>query len=376
MEIPDMDTSWPSERPARGPSSRGATAHKGRVLIVDDDNSICVMLARSLTAEGYECRHCLDGDIAIDLLGRESLDVVISDLQMPKVSGMELLRRTSTISPWSVFVIVTGVDDICTGIEAMKEGAYDYLVKPFQLETVVFSVERALKRKRLELELENYRHHLEGMVEERTAQLRSALGRVEQTYDETLEALAAALDLRDSETAGHSRRVTRYCLEMARDIGCSEHLLKDIERGAYLHDIGKIGVPDAVLRKPGKLTSEEWEVMKAHARIGYEMVSRIAFLASAAEIVLTHQERYDGTGYPLGLAGKQIPLGSRIFAIADTLDAMTSDRPYRKALPFGAAREEIARESGRQFDPHVVREFLALPQDLWPSLAKFEVNAW
>src|SRR2546425_6693941 len=192
--------------------------------------------------------------------------------------------------------------------------------------------------------------------------------RSEMTYDETLEALGAALELRDTDTAGHSRRVSLYCLELARPMGCSNEQLKEIARGAYLHDIGKIGIPDAILLKPGKLTEQEMAIMQTHARIGYELVHRIAFLAPAAEIVLTHQERYDGTGYPQRLSKNQIPIGSRIFAVADTLDAMTSDRPYRRALPFSAAREEIIRESGRQFDPEVVKVFLSLPQTVWEEI--------
>jgi putative nucleotidyltransferase with HDIG domain len=194
--------------------------------------------------------------------------------------------------------------------------------------------------------------------------------RIELTYDATLEALGAALDLRDTDTAGHSRRVSLYCLEIARPMGCSNEQLKEIARGAYLHDIGKIGIPDAILLKPGKLTEQEMAIMKTHARIGYELVHRIAFLAPAAEIVLTHQERYDGTGYPQRLSKNQIPIGSRIFAVADTLDAMTSDRPYRRALPFSAAREEIIRESSRQFDPEVINVFLSIPEKVWENIRR------
>lgn len=212
------------------------------------------------------------------------------------------------------------------------------------------------------------RRQVEGELRRAKGAAESAMNQVELTYDETLEALAAALDLRDNETAGHSYRVTRYCLEMAKAIGCSVEQLKHIERGAYLHDIGKIGIPDSILLKPGKLTPEEREVIQRHPSIGYELVSRIEFLAPAAEIVLTHQERYDGTGYPQGLAGEGIPLGSRIFAIADTLDAMTSDRPYRKALPLSVALEEIVRESGRQFDPAAVRVLASIPQSMWADI--------
>lgn len=184
-------------------------------------------------------------------------------------------------------------------------------------------------------------------------------------YDELLEVLGVALDFRDNETAGHSRRVSRYCSEIAKAMGCPRNELIDINRGAFLHDLGKIAIPDAILFKKGKLSPQEWEVMRTHAWIGYNLVSRISVLVPVAEILLSHHERFGGSGYPRGLKGAEIPLGARIFAIADTLDAMTSDRPYRKALPFSAAREEIARESGRQFDPEVVQAFLNIPEDLF-----------
>lgn len=222
-----------------------------------------------------------------------------------------------------------------------------------------------LELRRAFRELEGHRTHLEEMVDQRTKRLQAAMKRIESTYDETLEALGAALDLRDNETAGHSRRVTAYCLEIAGRMGFTDEALKELRRGSYLHDIGKIGIPDAILFKPGKLTSEERAAMEMHARIGYDLISGIAFLAPAAQIALTHQERYDGTGYPQGLVGKEIPLGARIFPVADTLDAITSDRPYRRALSFDAAREEIKRGSEKQFDPEVVEVFLTVPEEVW-----------
>jgi len=352
----------------------GACAARGRVLIVDDEEGVRHFLSDGLGVEGFECSDIARGAKAPKLLETQPFDAVISDLRMPETSGLDLLKWVREKHPQVAFLMATGVDDVRVGIQAMKAGADDYLVKPFQLDLVLAALDRAIQKKRLEREVENYRQRLEQMVDQRTKQLEAALKRIEQTYDDTLEALSAALDLRDNETAGHSRRVTRYSLEIARRMGCSGEQLKGLSRGAYLHDIGKIGIPDTVLLKPGKLTQEESTVMESHARIGYELVCCIGFLAGSAEIVLTHHERYDGTGYPQGLQGNEIPLPARIFAVADTLDAMTSDRPYRRALPYSAAREEIIRESGRQFDPSVVQAFLAIPEEVLEGI-RFDAAA-
>jgi putative nucleotidyltransferase with HDIG domain len=342
----------------------------GRMLVVDDEESICNLLCQKFGQEGFDCRFCLSGEAALALLQSEKFDVIISDLRMPGISGLEFVSKAREITPHAAFLVVTGETDVKTGVEAMKEGAADYIVKPFQLQAVSLRVRRALEKRRIELELENYRKRLEEMVEERTQQLARALSRIELTYDETLAALGAALDVRDAGTAGHSSRVTRYSIRIAQEMGFAPDVLKDLTRGAYLHDIGKIGIPDGILLKGNKLTPEERAVMQAHVGIGYRLVSRIAFLTSAAEIVLAHQERFDGRGYPRGLAGEQIPLGARIFAVADTLDAMTSDRPYRTALTLAEAKREIERESGKQFDPKVVRAFLSIPDSVWEGILR------
>ena len=355
-------------------SAKGAEVVKGttkkKVLVVDDESSVCLVLTEGLSALGYECQACLNGEDALNLMQQQPPDIVITDLRMPGMSGLEFLEKARQDYPRTVFLMVTGVEDVRLATQAMKLGAADYLVKPVELEALRASVQRALEIKHMELELESYRRNLEAMVTQRTKQLQAAMKRIEMTYDETLAALGGALDLRDAETAGHSQRVSRYSLEIAKAMGCSSEQLKQIARGAYLHDIGKIGIPDAILLKQGRLDDQEMQVMQTHARIGYDMVSRIAFLAGAAEIVLTHQERYDGTGYPQGLVGDEIPLGSRIFVVADTLDAMTSDRPYRRALPFSAAKAEIIRESGHQFDPKVVEAFLSIPENVWEKIRR------
>jgi putative nucleotidyltransferase with HDIG domain len=258
-------------------------------------------------------------------------------------------------------LVTTGVDDVDVGVEAMRCGADDYLVKPLRENAVLASLESALRKRQLEQQVENYRHRLEEMVEERTSRLHKALQHIERSYENTLQALGAAIALRDNGTADHSQRVCRYSLEIARAMGWSDEQSGSLAKGAYLHDIGKLGIPDSILLKPGPLTADERTLMQGHVQIGFDLVKNIDFLAEAAEIILAHHERYDGGGYPGGLKGNAIPLGARIFAVADTLDAITSDRPYRRASSFEEARERIRREAGLQFDPEVVRVFLEIP---------------
>src|SRR5712664_3922674 len=341
-----------------------------RVLVVDDEPAACKLLSIMLSPPDYYCAMASHGEGALVTLQRERFDAVISDLQMPGMSGMELLAEVRRRHPHVAFLVTTGVDDVDVGVQAMRSGADDYLVKPLLESVVVASLERALHKRRLEQQVENYRLHLEEMVVERTAQLQAALRQIEGSYEDTLEALGAAIDLRDSETAGHSQRVCRYSLEIARAMSWSAKQLGSLARGAYLHDIGKLGVPDGILLKPGPLTADERTLMQQHVQIGFELVKGIPFLADAAEVILTHHERHDGSGYPRGLKAEEILLGARIFAVADSFDAITSDRPYRRASPFDAGRETIQREAGRLFDPEIVSVFLSIPAETWSMIAR------
>jgi putative nucleotidyltransferase with HDIG domain len=264
--------------------------------------------------------------------------------------------------------MVTAIHDISVAIDSMRRGAYDYLLKPFEREHLVATVVRALQYGQALEESHSYQQSLEQVVRARTEMLRQAMEDLEHSYDITLEALGDALDLKDSETEGHSKRVTAYTIALARAMGISPAEIKIIARGAFLHDIGKMAIPDDILRKPAALTLEEQEVMREHCTRGFNILCKIPFLKEAAEIVFSHQEHYDGSGYPNALRGGEIPIGARIFAVADTLDAITSDRPYRKATSFDAAREEILRCSGTQFDPSVVEVFLKIPNELWQEL--------
>jgi putative nucleotidyltransferase with HDIG domain len=345
------------------------------ILIVDDDQAIRDLLSEGLSDSGYRCDTACDGAEGLEKVRTDGFQLVVSDIDMPEMDGVNLLQEIKKIRPDTEIIMLTGVVDVETAIQSMRLGACDYLTKPFNLAEVRITVERALEKQRLLRENREYQKTLEIRVAERTAEIsrknremEELYHRLQSSYQTTLEALATALDTRDTETLGHSLRVASYTVAVARKMGVPEPELTDIYRGALLHDVGKIGIPDAILRKPGKLTPEEWVEMRRHPEIGYRILQGINFLETAREIVLCHQESYDGSGYPRGLKGKEIPLGARIFAVVDTLDAMTSDRPYRKALPYEAAREEVLRYSGTQFDPDVVKVFLAIADEEWAEI--------
>src|ERR1700690_4350249 len=343
-------------------------ADKEKILVVDDEEAIREVVSTLLEAQGYQCTVCSNGRMALESFRNDLFDLVLSDIVMPEMDGLKLLAELRVADPDVPVIMVTAMHDISIALEAIRAGAYDYILKPFEKDQLHLSVRRALEHRRLVLENLTYQSDLEHLVAERTQQLSIALQDLEQSYDYTLEALGGALDAKDAETEGHCQRVTAFTITIARAMDVDKGLLRHIARGAFLHDIGKMGVPDSILRKPGPLTADEREVMRRHCDIGFAVLARIPFLKEAAEIVVSHQECYDGSGYPRGLKGEQIPLGARIFAVADTLDAMISDRPYRKALPIAAAREEIQRYAGRQFDPRVVEVFLSHPDSVWAAL--------
>jgi putative nucleotidyltransferase with HDIG domain len=348
------------------------SASSERILVVDDEEPIREIVSSMLSAGGkYVCRQAASGDEALALLeSGEEFSLMLSDLMMAGMDGIALLERAKERTPDMPVVMVTAVHDISVALAAIRNGAYDYLLKPFEREQLLATVRRALENRRLKLENRAYQTDLEGLVEARTRQLNEAMRNLERSYDITLEALGDALDLKDAETEGHSKRVTAFTIAIAKHMGLVDKQIRVIARGAFLHDIGKMAIPDAILRKPGALNPDEVTIMREHCYRGYQMLRKIPFLTEASDIVYSHQERYDGTGYPRGLKGDEIPLGARIFSVADTLDAITSDRPYRPAQSLTAAREEIRKWSGRQFDPEVVRIFLSMQENIWPDLRK------
>src|SRR6201987_3967773 len=338
------------------------------ILVVDDEEAIREVVSTMLECKSYHCSAVSNGRAAQEFVRKQTPDLVLSDMIMPEMDGIKLLEWLRNFDPEIPVIMVTAIHDISTALEAIRRGAYDYILKPFEKDQLFHGVGRALQHRRLVIENRNYQVSLQQQVDDKTAQLQTAFAQLEQSYDDTLEALGSALDLKDAETEGHCQRVTAFTISIAKTMPVPNPYLPVLARAAFLHDIGKMAIPDSILRKPGPLNDDEKQIMRKHCQIGYDMLIRIPFLRDAAEIVLAHQEFFDGSGYPRKLKGEDIPLGARIFTIADSMDAMISDRPYRKALPLSHAREEIRRCSGTQFDPKVVQVFLSIPEEHWAEL--------
>jgi putative nucleotidyltransferase with HDIG domain len=340
---------------------------KPRILIVDDEQEITEILA-DLLSENYECHKAGSAEQALLQLQEMEFQLVISDITMSGMSGLEMIPHVKSHSPNTVVVMISGMQTVESAIDALRLGAFDYLMKPFDLRQVEAVVKRALEHHDLIVAKQRYENHLEELVEHRTAELDRALDSLEEAYRATLKALTTALETRDQETHGHSERVVSYSLRLGREYGLNREQMKALEFGSLLHDIGKIGVPDLILRKPAKLTEDEWVLMREHPMHGQQILRGIEFLQGAARVVAQHHEQWDGSGYPLGLHEEEIDLNARIFAVADAFDAITSDRVYRKGKSYEAAAQELDDWAGRQFDPKVVAAFHRVAKEDWEEL--------
>jgi putative two-component system response regulator len=338
-----------------------------RILIVDDELEITEILA-DLLSEEYDCLKAGSAEQALASLQQGQFELVISDITMPGMSGLDMIPHVKELSPNTVVVMISGMQTVESAIGALRLGAFDYLMKPFDLRQVEAVVKRALEHHDLIVAKQQYENHLEELVEQRTAELDRALDSLEEAYRSTLRALTAALETRDQETHGHSERVVTYSLRLGREYGLNRDEMKALEFGSLLHDIGKIGVPDSILRKPAKLTEEEWERMREHPLHGQQILRGIEFLKGAARVVAQHHEKWDGSGYPLGLRQEDIDVCARIFAVADAFDAITSDRVYRRGKSYEAAAQELDEWAGKQFDPKVVKAFHRVPKEDWEEL--------
>jgi putative two-component system response regulator len=333
------------------------SAAPARILVADDDGAIRKALRIILSA--YEVHEAADGAEALRELDAFVPDLVLSDLQMPGVGGLELLRRVKTADVTTAFIILTGAGTVDNAVQALRLQADDYLVKPFNVDEVLLACERALEHRRLVRENRGYQQHLEERVAEQA-------GQIEGLLVDALRSLATAIDTRDDYTGGHVERVARYAAATGRELGLSGDELRALWVGALLHDVGKIGVSDAILNKPGALTDDEYAQMKRHPEIGARVMESSSFLRPGLDAVLHHQEWWNGSGYPAGLAGEQISLQGRIVAVVDSYDAIVSCRPYRDAASDERAREEIRACAGTQFDPRVVDAFFRAAERGFP----------
>ncbi|MBI1962953.1 MAG: response regulator [Candidatus Rokubacteria bacterium] len=344
------------------------------ILIVDDDRQVRDVLHQIFLSAGYNCLLANDGREGLEVFRAARPPLTVTDLKMPAMTGIELLQKVRETDGDAAVIVLTGAADVKTAIDSLKLGAYDFIMKPVNVDELLIAAERALERRQLLIERREYHELLERRVVEATRDLASAYKELQETYRSTLEALGSALDTRDVGTEAHSRRVHGYALATAREHGVAERDQPDLAHGVLLHDIGKIGIPDAILLKPGPLTPEEWTIMRRHPEIGRALIEKIPFLRGAVPIVWSHHEKWDGTGYPRGLKGAEIPLGARIFMVVDAFDAMTFDRPYSKAKPVDVAKAEIRRCAGTHFDPVVVESFFRVPEALLEEIRRRSVE--
>jgi len=334
------------------------------ILFVDDDDLILRAFKRDMYNADVEITLAHSGREGLEALKAKNFSVILADYQMPGMDGIAFLEEVCRASPESVRILVSGRADFNMAIDVINRvGLFNFIPKPWEPYSLRDIIRRAMEHHAITVENRRLSSLLGAKCDELSHLAKILEGEVQSRTHSLLYGLVNALDLRDTETQWHSRRVAAYAKRLAEELGLSGEALLTVERGALLHDVGKIGVSDTILLKPGRLTPEEWEEMKKHSEYGYNILKSIKFLGEARTLVLEHHERFDGTGYPKGIAGEEIVIGARIFAIIDTYDAMTSDRPYRKALTHDIAFAEIEKMSGTQFDPRVVEAWKRIPKE-------------
>lgn len=336
-----------------------------RILVVDDEPHIGELLCRWLTSEGYSCETALSGEETVQLMKNRKFHLVISDIMMPGMSGVDLLTVITQLFSDVAVIMVTAVDDRNTAIMTLELGAFGYVIKPFDRNEILINVANALERRRLRLLSQEYEHDLEQKVKQRTREVR-------EREEEIIWRLLSATGFRDTETGAHVKRIGLYACEIARVLGWKPDIVEQMRLAAPMHDVGKIGIPDEILRKPGSLTLQEFEVMKKHTEIGAEILegSNVPLIQMARDIALCHHERWDGSGYPRGLSREEIPEPAAIVAIVDVYDALVHDRVYRPALSEDKALAIMIAGNGEHFGPRLFDCFM----DLLPTIRRIRAE--
>ena len=358
--------------------SRGAELMQHKILLVDDEEAVREVMEGLLTLLDYPCVSRPDGKAALDVLGRDQFSVLITDMDMPIMSGLQLVEEARKRDAELGIIVVTGLGSLSVAINVMKQGANEYLLKPIQFDALAVAIEKCLEKRQLQLEIRAYKEELEQKVVQRTAQLTSALTAlqtahqgVKQAYLDMVTVLAKAAESNDTDTGNHVRRVAAYVSVVATKLGYPREQAERIAHFSTAHDIGKVTVHPDILRKPGKLSNDEFEAMKHHTTRGAEILRQSPTLALAADIAMSHHERYDGLGYPLGLHATEIPVEARITTLADVFDALTMKRCYKEAWSMEEAFMHIRDESDRHFDPSIAAVFLDSAEEIKHIRASF-----
>jgi len=331
---------------------------ENQILIVDDEEALCSIIAQRLTNENYSCVTANNGREALRHLHGNNFSLIISDVKMPEMDGMELLKNVKALDPNMMVIVMTGYAEVDLAVQALRLGAYDFIIKPFDLELMVSTTRKALERKKLQEELESFDNRLEELIETRTAKLHETLGALTRAHFDSVKVLVGAIDAKDPYTVGHSDRVRKMSSRIGTELGLGEDRLESLVYGALLHDIGMIGIENEILQKKGPLSPEENQSMRRHPLIGVKIVEGVDFFMDKIPMIRHHHEHFDGSGYPDGLSGEAIPLEARIILVSDAFDAMTSLRPHRQAIALEKALEELEKGKGKQFDPKIVEIFL------------------
>jgi response regulator RpfG family c-di-GMP phosphodiesterase len=337
------------------------------LLVVDDEEAIRKSMRKYLALQGYEVATAASGEEALAVLERQKVTGMLLDVNLPGVNGVDLVPRILELEPSLAILMLTAVNDATSAALCMQRGALDYLIKPVDLPRLRRAIESALQRRHTLLEGQQINRWLKEEVAQRVAEKRLEQANQERVSVATLDALVNALEAKDPYLRGHSARVADLSASVAAQLGCDDELVEAVRTAGRLHDIGKIGIRDAVLQKPGKLTDEEYDHIKQHPDIGARLTARFPDFAHGTRYVRHHHERWDGRGYPSGLKGKDTPLGARVIAVADTYDAITSSRVYREGLDDEFAREEMARVAGTQLDHEVVEAWFRAKSWQWPA---------